>query len=296
MGEKDTAMNQWLCDKVRFADLFNGSVFGGEQVVRPEELERIDSVSQTLLTDKKGNKKNVKRYRDVVMQWRGKMNLAILACETQDSIHYAMPVRAMIYDGLSYMEQIKIIKKENVEKKSLEPGNEFLTGLRKENRLHPVGTIVLYYGEEPWDGSRNLHELLEFPKDEKERQLLESLIPDYHINLIEADKIEKLKYYKTDLQLIFGLLQCKKDKQKFQNYIMEHEEYFQNLELETYEAVRVMLNSKTKMKKIKAANAKGRVDMCQEFGISMEETIARIMEKQSVSAEQAQEYVQKYWK
>lgn len=296
MGERDTAMNQWLCDKARFADLFNGSVFGGEQVVRPEELERIDSVSQTLLTDKKGNKENVKRYRDVVMQWRGKTDLAILACETQDSIHYAMPVRAMIYDGLSYMEQIKIIKKENVEKKSLEPGNEFLTGLRKENRLHPVGTIVLYYGEEPWDGSRNLHELLEFPKDEKERQLLESLIPDYHINLIEADKIEKLKYYKTDLQLIFGLLQCKKDKQKFQNYIMEHEEYFQNLEVETYEAVRVMLNSKTKMKKIKAANAKGRVDMCQEFGISMEETIARIMEKQSVSAEQAQEYVQKYWK
>ena len=145
-------------------------------------------------------------------------------------------------------------------------------------------------------GSKNLHELLEFPKDEKERQLLESLIPDYHINLIEVDKIEDLKYYKTDLQLIFGLLQCKKDKQKFQDYIMEHEEYFQNLELETYEAVRVMLNSKRKMKKIKAANAKGRVDMCQEFGISMEETVARIVEKQSVSVEQAQDYVQKYWK
>lgn len=261
-----------------------------------------------------------------MMQWRGKTDLAILACETQDSIHYAMPVRAMIYDGLSYMEQIKTIKKENVEKKILATGNEFLSGLLKEERLHPVGTIVLYYGEDPWDGSKNLHELLEFPKDEKERQLLESLIPDYHINLIDVDKIDNLKYYKTDLQLIFGMLQCKKDKQKFQDYIMEHEEYFQNLELETYEAVRVMLNSKRKMKKIKAANAKGRVDMCQaiteifedgvsqgisqaielgisqvidmcqEFGISMEETVARIVEKQSVSVEQAQDYVQKYWK
>ena len=38
MGKANTAVNQWLKDHVRFASLYNGIVFGGRPVIKPEEL------------------------------------------------------------------------------------------------------------------------------------------------------------------------------------------------------------------------------------------------------------------
>ena len=32
--------------------------------------------------------------------------LVLLTCENQDAIHYAMPVRSMLYDALDYTDQI----------------------------------------------------------------------------------------------------------------------------------------------------------------------------------------------
>ena len=39
MGRADVAVRRWLGDKERFADLFNGTVFQGEEVVLAEDLE-----------------------------------------------------------------------------------------------------------------------------------------------------------------------------------------------------------------------------------------------------------------
>ncbi|MBM6753138.1 hypothetical protein H6A65_16980, partial [Mediterraneibacter glycyrrhizinilyticus] len=37
----------------RFADLFNGTVFGGKQVVLPENLEDMDRETDIIVTDKR---------------------------------------------------------------------------------------------------------------------------------------------------------------------------------------------------------------------------------------------------
>ena len=37
--------------------------------------------------------------------------IIILACENQDEIHYGMPVRSMLYDAISYTEQIRELQK-----------------------------------------------------------------------------------------------------------------------------------------------------------------------------------------
>ena len=42
MGKANTAVNTWLSDNRRFADLFNGTVFGGKQVILPEDLNGLD--------------------------------------------------------------------------------------------------------------------------------------------------------------------------------------------------------------------------------------------------------------
>lgn len=107
MGKANTSVNQWLRDNHRFASLYNGYVFGGRQIIRPEELEDLDRETDILVTDKEGKTKSVGRRRDIVKRWKNNVDLAILACESQDKIHYAMPVRCMLYDGLTYTDQIR---------------------------------------------------------------------------------------------------------------------------------------------------------------------------------------------
>ena len=38
MGQSNAAVRQWMGNPKRFADLFNATVFNGEQVIQPEEL------------------------------------------------------------------------------------------------------------------------------------------------------------------------------------------------------------------------------------------------------------------
>ena len=106
MAKDDVALKVWLSNKERFADLFNGTIFEGQQVIKANELEEKKSESVTIVKNKKENMKDkdVHRYRDITMRWRGKYNLMILACENQGRINYGMPVRVMVYDGLSYTD------------------------------------------------------------------------------------------------------------------------------------------------------------------------------------------------
>lgn len=41
MGKTNVAVNNWLSNNKRFADLFNGVIFNGEQIIQPAELEGI---------------------------------------------------------------------------------------------------------------------------------------------------------------------------------------------------------------------------------------------------------------
>ena len=51
MGQSNAAVRQWMGNPKRFADLFNATIFDGEQVIRPEELEPVDGEEDILLTD-----------------------------------------------------------------------------------------------------------------------------------------------------------------------------------------------------------------------------------------------------
>ena len=70
MGKGNVAVRQWISDKKRFADLFNGVVFQGRQIVSSEDLEPVVGESDIIITDKREKEKAVQRYRDVVMSWK----------------------------------------------------------------------------------------------------------------------------------------------------------------------------------------------------------------------------------
>ena len=44
MGQQDLYQSDFYEDKTRFADVFNGVLFGGKEIMKPEELEDEDSV------------------------------------------------------------------------------------------------------------------------------------------------------------------------------------------------------------------------------------------------------------
>lgn len=282
MGKNDVAVKRWIGHAERFADLYNGTVFGGCQIIKPEELQQIKSESDLIFDDKNGKKKVVHKYRDVVMRWKNKMNLAVLACENQEKVHYAMPVRTMLYDSLSYVEQINQLWKQHKEDKSYVSDEEFLSHFKKEDKLRPVITLVLYYGEKKWDGSRDLHHMLHIADDPGEAEILRKLIPNYYINLIDVSRIGNSKVFRTDLQLIFGMLQYKNKKQELIKYVRENEEFFSKMDYETYCAAEAFLKSESKLRKIvPVGEGKEAVNMCKALDDLYNDGMERGMEQKA---------------
>ena len=177
MGKADVAVNRWLEDNERFASLCNGVVFGGQQVIKPEELENLDRETDILLADKGGKTKGMGRRRDIIKRWKKGADLAILACESQDKIHYAMPVRCMLYDGVTYTDQIRELRrrygKNRKEKESQSlTAEEYLSGFRKDDVIYPVITLVFYYNEKKWDGAVDLYGMF---ADDGDREITDAL-------------------------------------------------------------------------------------------------------------------------
>ncbi len=286
MGKSDVILKQWLKNKARFADLFNAVVFNGEQVINPEELEELNCesgivISNTAIgwndakditknmTENKAEDKTEKvryrtehRYRDLVMRWKGEAELAVLALENQGKIHYAMPVRGMLYDALAYTDQMRLLWEQltDEERKSVDE-NEFFSRFRKQDNLCPVITIIFYYGEEKWDGAIQLYELFGV-KDKELVHILEKYVPNYRLNLIEVNRIEDAMKYKSDLQIIFRMLKYRKDKRRLLEYTKEHIEYFEHVDYESQQAMAVLLNTENlfaKMTEKKGADG----NMCQ---------------------------------
>ena len=72
-----------------------------------------------------------------------------------------------------------------------------------------------------------------------------------------------MEQFHTDLQQVFGMLKCRGEKEKLQEYIKENRNYFENVDVETYQAVRVFLQSETMLKEIPVMEKEEKINMCQ---------------------------------
>ena len=142
--------------------------------------------------------------------------------------------------------------------------DEFLSGPRREDKIYPVITIVFYYGKDTWNTNRSLYEMFpqEFLKEKK--NLLEKFVPNYWINLVDAGNVKDITRFRTDLQEILGMLKYRKNKVELVKYIREKEEYFRNVDEETYHAIREFLHSENILKReVSTHMGKEKIDMCQ---------------------------------
>lgn len=264
-------MKEFLQNKDRFADLFNGCCFQGRQIIRAEDLR--EASENYVITDKrlpgKTRQKDTEIIRDVKMVLGSGMVLQVLAVENQIYIDYAMPVRCMGYDAAEYRRQLKERKQErrllmNSENRPKNPAvsmDETLSGILSSDRLHPVYTLCLYSGTEPWDGPRKLSDMMAFDPQNKN---LQSLFEEYHLHLFCINEQHVFDAFRSALKPLFQAINCRNNKKKMIELMKD--ETYSHLNEDTWDAIAVMTDNAAMLQKkdlYKTENQKEEFNMCQ---------------------------------
>ena len=255
MSEKDIISNNYFKDNERFADLLNGFIFSGQQVIFPEDLQEADiSAARIQKMPHEKIKKSQAVIRDVVKYLQFPVRVMLIVLQNQTSIHYAMPVRIMNEEAAEYHAQWRKIAAKHKREKDLYK-DEFLSGFSKNDRLNAVISIVLYFGKEPWDGPMNLKEMMDLNEIPSE---LHEYVTDYPIHILEVHKFDDIQNFRTDLQVVFGFLQNAENKNHLRTYVNEHHQEFENLSQEAYDMISVMSGtSQLRTLKAKYQNTSG---------------------------------------
>lgn len=132
----DVVLKQYWNDNEHFADFFNAVLFQGEAVIKSQDLCDVDSQETTVVENKK-MMKSMQMTRDVVKLCKhsNKHNVefVLLGMESQEHIHYAMPMRVMGYDYIAYKKQYDANAK-NYKEASSVTEDEYLSRMRKVDK------------------------------------------------------------------------------------------------------------------------------------------------------------------
>ena len=199
-----------------FADAFNFLLYDGRQVIKPSELKELDTTEMMYIfgggAPKRGT--GVQKYRDILkyvtVMSGAKAAYILLGVENQTDIHYAMPVKNMVYDAMQYAEQVSRIASDhrNNSNKGTMSSAEFLSGFTREDRLQPVITLVVHFGADPWDGPTSLHEMLAVQDDTIRRYA-----QDYRVHMLDPGRISQndFKKFASSLREVLNYIKYSKD-------------------------------------------------------------------------------------
>ena len=256
MKEKDICTREFLADNRRFADVVNVGIFDGEQVVLGEDLKEADSFGSL---ESKGSKSKSYSYRDLVKQLSCGVNIAFIGIENQSSIHYAFPIRSMIYDASVYQKQWKQIQRNHRRAKDVQ-GDEFLSGFAKTDKIKPVITLVVYYGKAPWDGAVTLHDIIDWSDIP---ETIRKTVPDYPVYVLDLSHFESAEEFQTDVKLVSSFLRHASDEKELKAVVEKYQDEFVNLPEETYDVISALSNSKELSVIKEVCKTEKGVNMCQ---------------------------------
>ena len=312
----DTILKNFWRDNHHFADLFNAALFDGEQVLKPDDLLEVDTDISSILKCN-GHVETVQKVLDVVKKTAYGMDFVIWGLENQERIHYAMPLRHMVGDAFSYLKEYNEIAVKNQKDKNFASSDEFLSNMKKTDRLHPVISLCVYYGENPWDGPLSLTDMLEITNK------IRPLVSDYKMNLIELRTSGALKFHDSDINTVFDISRSiyERNYAKINTVYKEHEisselgivigaiTQSQRLISQALEreqkggrinmcSVLEELEKKAEQGGIEKGIEKGiqaTIRTCKNFNINKDAVIKNLMKEFSLSEEDAVSYIKKYW-
>ncbi len=257
MGTKDEYQFDYLDDNERFADQINGALFHGRQVVKPEELEPEEPQAVSLGKETKTG--NIKTIVDKVRIWKGK-KLHILAVENQNYVDYRMVLRNMLSESVGYQKQWKQKKRAHEKACDLKDQDEYLSGMRKDEKFAPIITLVVYFGTDGgWDGARCLHDLLDIDEELKE------YVSNYRLNLYDCHEHDTFEEYKTGLRQVFETVRYVRDEKKLQQIMDENKEVYSRIDSETRDMLEVVTNVRIPEECKVMEKGEERYDMCNAF-------------------------------
>ena len=268
MSDKDTATKRYMQSKETFADAFNFLLYGGKQVIKPDLLEPLDTTS--IASPYGGDSKtvSVQKYRDILKKVTvmkdGRATYLMLGIENQSEVHYAMPVRNMLYDAIQYTNQVEEIAKTHKANKDSGTRAEFLSGFHKTDKLSPVITLTLYFGADEWTAPRDLHSMLSINEE------MLPFVNNYYLNLIAPAEIadEDFPKFKTELSVLLRYIKCSKDKQKLKEMVSGSTD-LGSVSKETVDLINLLTNSQ-----LRYDDEEENVNMCKALDDWMSEVRA----------------------
>lgn len=291
MGMTDTVTKEYMRGNKVFADAFNYLIYGGEQVVKPALLQELDTteiaIPFALDEEESTTEEAVQKYRDVlkstVIMQDAKASYILLGVENQTDIHYAMPVRNIIYDALQYGKQVSEVAKKHKNQSDGKRHNrgEYLSGFYKEDRIRPVITLVIHFGADEWDGPLSLYEMMDL-EDEK---LLE-FVQDYRIFLIDPYKLthDDLEKFSSSLGDVLGYIKYSKDKNALSKFLNDSQVMI--IDNDAARVIRDITNTP-----IYVPDGRGEIDMCKAVKDMIYEerilTLIELVRDNSLSIEKA---------
>lgn len=315
----DIALKNYWRDNDRFADFFNAVLFQGKQIIRPDELEDLDTEESSIIEHKKYTE-SIQASRDTIKIRKKStafgIEFVMLGKESQAHIHYAMPMRVMGYDYAAYKKQYDSNAQKYQTSDEMEP-DEFLSRMKKTDKFIPVITVVVYYGENEWDGATSLHDMLRIPAE------IAAYVNDYKIILVEARKNE-LVLHNTNNVDFFNLLAILLNKDIPRNKARQRAILYDNkhkpdksvitavagatnsrISLDTFEkgADHMFMDSCTSSflrsiaeEGILEGRAQGIIELGYEVHLSEDDILERLQRKLNVSIQTAQEYLNQFKK
>jgi len=260
VGKADIITKKYMADNNVFADAFNYLIYGGRQVIKPENLTPLDTTIIGIPFGIEGKNTPIQKFRDefknLVIKKDDKAVYLVLGIENQTELHYAMPVKNMVYDALEYAAQVTRTAAAHRKNKDKSPSNaEYLSGFFRTDKLIPVITLTVYFGVEKWDAPTSIFDM--FPED-TEKELL-ALTENYKINLItpEGTSDEELDKFHSSLREVLKYIKYSRDKKKITE-IVNGDEKFSRLERSAFDVINTCTSSKLKVKGNEEV-----VNMCQ---------------------------------
>ncbi len=301
----DTILKNFWRDNHHFADLFNAALFDGEQVLNPDDLSEADTDLSSIIKFN-GHAETVQKVLDVVKKTAYGLDFVIWGLENQERIHYAMPLRHMIGDAFSYLKEYNEIAAKNRKDKDFTTSDEFLSNMKKTDRLHPVISLCVYYGENPWDGPLCLMDMLEIPDK------IRTLVSDYKMNLIELRTSGALKFHDSDVNTVFDISRSIYERNYGRlNTVYKEREISSELGVvigaitQSQRLINQALEMEEKGGRMNMCSAleeiekegmiAGAIKTCKNFNISKDDAIRNLIKQFSLSEEDAVSYVEKYW-
>ena len=291
MGQKDITEKLLEDYNDVFADIVNVLLFRGNRIVKEESLKETKVKSQY----KAEAGKLHEQERDVAKYWQdGNALVAICGLENQTVEEKYMPLRVFSYDGASYRRQLL-------------PEND-------ENPIVPVVSLVLHFGMKEWSSPHNLKGVIDIPKE------LEPYVNDYKANIFNIAFLddETVQMFQSDFRIVADFFVQKRKNKDYvpdEHKIKHVDEMLKLLQVLTGDDRYNVKFSETEKKEdfkmcdvMERAVNKGKeevreeerinsikvlISSLEEFGISSEAIIEKVMEKFNFSRDEATKYVNK---